>query len=157
MLLIDEIMFMIKDTLIQHHHWTCHPGVFPPTQTKIFTIQSSPSPVDLFSYFRDRDNHYLCGIYTTMKKIVQIGPCSLTHAIIVLTWSELCIFVLILGEIMMTSPAARSAHFPCSFFSISADVIHKLESSIIFCLSRNSANPRTSLPNDLQNSCLVLR
>ena len=35
-------------------------------------------------------------------------------------------------------------------------MIHSAESSIIFCLLRNSVKPRTSLRCSLQNSCLVL-
>ena len=99
---------------------------------------------------------YLCGTYTTMKNIGQMGPCSRTHAILVPMQLESCIFVFILGESMMATPPAGSQHFPCSFKSARSDEIHIAESSIIFCLLRNSVRPRTSLPNDLQNSFLDL-
>ena len=89
-----------------------------------------------------------------MKKIGHIGPFSRTHAIRVPTYPESCIFVDILGDIMIVTPPPWSSHFPCLFRPVSADVIQSFEGSIIFCLFRNSVKPKTSLPRDSLNFIL---
>ena len=126
------------------------------TQSLFGTDCSSTSSCSIVSCAKGETFLNLCGIYATMKKIAQTGPCNRTQAIRVPTQPESWTFVAMQGDNMMATPPAGSLYLPSSFSSAIFDVIHSLDGGIIFCLFRSSVKPKTSLPSDSQKACRAL-